>query len=87
MRFIHSLWKKVISLSKLDSLGFGFYARSESLEVSKCSLTILKEKEKVSLYKLIQDLIRGRPIAAFKDKINIGPMLNMEYCIGDHNMR
>lgn len=57
VRFVPSLRKNLILLSKFDLLCFGFYVRNESIEVNKDSLVIMRGRKKGNIYKLIGILI------------------------------
>lgn len=58
MRHVHRLRMNLVSLSRFNILGYGFYGIKCFKKVDKDSLVNMKEKRK-KMYKLIGDIVRG----------------------------
>lgn len=57
VRHVFNLKKNLVSLNKLDALGYGFPIKNTFMKVGKYSLAIMKVKKIDNLYKLIRYLI------------------------------
>lgn len=85
--YVPSSRKNLVSMSKLDTLGYDFYVKNKFIKVGKRSLVIMKAKKIDNLYKLIGDPVRGVATTTTNDKVNIDNKLNLKSCISNDSAR
>lgn len=86
MRHIPSLRQNLISLSTLDTLGYDYSLRNESMKVGKDSLVIMKGKRRGNLYKLIGDPTQDGVATTMKNKINVSIKFSLKSWMSDENI-
>lgn len=86
MRHIPSLRQNLISLSTLDTLGYDYSLRNESMKVGKDSLVIMKGKRRGNLYKLIGDPAQDGVATTMKNKINVSKKFSLKSWMSDENI-